>query len=279
MPDQDDSHAPPTQTQNKPPTTAPMVQPAPQQNEVRNGCNDDADTRQEGIKELKREFRWVEVVTIVTNVILALVGVFALKAYYGQLVAMKGQLEQMQQSGIQTNQLIGLYRQQVDNLGAQLGKLDQSIAATSRLADEARRSADTSQRIFVFSNRPYVGISRVGVINNPKEHVMGIQFGIKNFGAVPGTRFSSEGGLWIDGSKIPTEKIPDRPMTIFPGEEMNLAAEIGGDTYGKLMAGTSTMICRISIRYSGPSGTYTYCDKQQFAPDVGGFLDLGPCEE
>ena len=48
-------------------------------------------------KEMEREFRVVELFTIATNVILAIVGIFALHAYYGQLGAMQGQLAQMSQ--------------------------------------------------------------------------------------------------------------------------------------------------------------------------------------
>jgi hypothetical protein len=49
-------------------------------------------------KEMKREFRLVEIVAIATNAILAIVGLFALHAYYGQLGAMRGQLKEMRKA-------------------------------------------------------------------------------------------------------------------------------------------------------------------------------------
>jgi hypothetical protein len=51
----------------------------------------DADTgREQNVNtELAREFRWVEVARIASNVVLAVVGIVALCIYYGQLSEMR----------------------------------------------------------------------------------------------------------------------------------------------------------------------------------------------
>ena len=99
-------------------------------------------------KEIKREFRWFEWVSIGSNLILAVVGIFALKAYYGQLGAMKGQLTQMQGSSQQTDKLLGLYQQQ-------LNKLDASIQQASRLA----AATETANSNVLAADRPWFGAS------------------------------------------------------------------------------------------------------------------------
>lgn len=133
-----------------------MAESAPQQDEVRNSRNNNADTKQETVKELKREFKWVEGVTIATNVILAVVGIFALKAYYGQLDAMNGQLTQMVASGKQTDQTLDLLRQQ-------LGRLTQQAQDTHTLALAASDQATAALGNFKINQgnlrnwqRPYV---------------------------------------------------------------------------------------------------------------------------
>lgn len=104
MPDQIGSQYPPGNADRQPPPPPPF-EPTIEQRIVALESKSHTHTAQEdSTKEMKREFRVVEIVTIATNVILAVVGIFALRAYYGQLSVMQGQLDQMQRSGEQSTE-------------------------------------------------------------------------------------------------------------------------------------------------------------------------------
>ena len=206
----------------------------------------------------------------------------------GQVKAMQDQLVQMQQSGTQTDQLIGLYRQQVSKLGEQISKLDQSIGATNRLEGQARRSANIAERTFVAANRPYIGIEYIGVgfakedgtlqIKPTKEtSVLGVRVEIKNFGPVPGTSYTGDWKVWVGGRKRPGTKVPDRPFTMFPTESLSLQGAIPNPEYREIMSGAKKLIIEVETSYNGPSGHYEQCEKHQFGPDNLAFMNLGAC--
>jgi hypothetical protein len=70
---------------SKPPMTPPTPQEATVSEQSESGTNGEENVT----KELAREFKWVEIAQIVTNVILAIVGIFALCIYNGQLEQMR----------------------------------------------------------------------------------------------------------------------------------------------------------------------------------------------
>lgn len=63
--------------------------------EVRSDSDNGPNNQQETAKELAREFRWVEVTSLIINGALAVIGIIALCIYHGQLTVMSRQLTEM----------------------------------------------------------------------------------------------------------------------------------------------------------------------------------------
>jgi hypothetical protein len=143
-------------TQPSPQRPVPMP---PQQSQMGEASNGDSTAKQGVASELSREFKWVEIAQIASNVVLAIVGIIALCIYNGQLSVMKGQLKQMQSSGQQTDQTIVLLRQQAtdthalaeaakaqaDQAKAQTDKMAESLSKSDELIREASAQAKAAQ--------------------------------------------------------------------------------------------------------------------------------------
>jgi hypothetical protein len=89
MTNRNNSDNPASKSEREPPGQPPVTPSTPQERQV--GPELDADTgdEQNVNTELAREFRWVEVARIASNVVLAVVGIVALCIYYGQLSEMR----------------------------------------------------------------------------------------------------------------------------------------------------------------------------------------------
>jgi hypothetical protein len=97
MPNKDNSENPSGDTDHQSPTLGPPPRP-PQQGQVREPTYNDSADSQEDSKELAREIHWVEKATMLSQFILAVIGVFALVVYHGQLSVMQRQLDEMKES-------------------------------------------------------------------------------------------------------------------------------------------------------------------------------------
>ncbi len=83
------SDKPPAKTEDQATSESPMVQPAPQQNEIRKESNESTGSKQDETQELAREFRTVEIIQIGISGALGIIGIIALFIYYGQLKQMR----------------------------------------------------------------------------------------------------------------------------------------------------------------------------------------------
>ena len=165
MPNEKSSNEPSPKTKGEPSTTAPVAPTTPQQAEIGKKRNEYAAGEQGQAKELAREFRTVEIIQIVINGLLGVIGIFALLIYYGQLRQMRKATEK---AGIS--------------------------------ADAAKSAANTAHDALVKSNRPWLGIDgtltilspvKVSSIKlNPQQPAQtqiedSASFTIKNFGKDP----------------------------------------------------------------------------------------------
>jgi hypothetical protein len=103
----------------------PMPPAAPAQGEVAKDSEATSENQQETAKELAREFRWIEVGTLIINGVLAIVGIIALCIYHGQLEVMRGQLGE---------------------ISKQYPELVKSAAAAKDASDLARHAMHIDQR-------------------------------------------------------------------------------------------------------------------------------------
>jgi hypothetical protein len=92
MTNEKDSNNPPADSQAQSPPQPPMIPPTPLQGALPNNREGKANDEENRTNELAREFRIAEKWVIGTNIVLAIIGIFALCIYNGQLKVMRGQL-------------------------------------------------------------------------------------------------------------------------------------------------------------------------------------------
>jgi hypothetical protein len=161
---------------------------------------------------------------------------------YWQWQVIKGRLGEMQASGKQTDQLIGLYREQVNTLGQQtekLGeqatKLGQQVAQTRVLAEQAKISNAQTLDALHKSQRPWIGpYKQVPIVTGPIiVDSMGIRVDYRmsavNFGSFGANNVGFLAQLYIAQDITTIQKRakyacdnstsnPDLGRVLFPGE-------------------------------------------------------------
>jgi hypothetical protein len=158
MPNENDSDTPSTNPDREPPSQRPVTPSAPQEGQVSNKGDTSTNRQQSTTQELAREFRWVEFAQIGSNIILAIVGIFALHIYNGQLGVMRGQL----------GEIIKQYPE-----------LQKSAQAAHDAAEVNKEALYSVQRAFlIFPADP-----QVTVLNFPSGPLLQLEMPIENVGA------------------------------------------------------------------------------------------------
>jgi len=92
-----DSQQPTEKPEAQSGSEVPLTVATPSKHDVSADPNE-RDGHQSTAKELAREFRWIEFFQLSINGALAIIGIFALCIYSGQLKVMQGQLDEMKNS-------------------------------------------------------------------------------------------------------------------------------------------------------------------------------------
>jgi hypothetical protein len=100
---------------------------------------------------------------------------------------------------------------------------------------------------------------------------------IKNFGPVPGTKYTGRWEVFLDGQKVQGHEIPDTPFTLFPGQTTYLEGSVGTENFKPTMGGVKTLVIQVTVEYDGPTGHDKECQKHQFIPRAHEFAALGAC--
>jgi hypothetical protein len=185
--------------------------------------------QEDSAKEMKREFRMVEVVTIATNVILAIVGIFALRAYYGQLGVMQGQLDQMTK---------------------QFPEIQKSSQAAKDSAEVARDSLNTVQRANISLGQ--MSGTRNGVSPNPKTISLTAIFPWENAGYTPTRQMTTHVSRGFYKNGLPknwnfpdlwAEKAPRvfTPVVVSPHGHVNYTISFGYEDIDKVISHKSRL--------------------------------------
>lgn len=148
MPDEQESQSPTGYTEKDSSNESPIVA-LPEQSILSNPSEHNSNNVQ---TETKKKLHWLEVGYFCSQIILAVIGIWALCIYNGQLNVMRGQLTQMQDSSQQTDRLLFLYQQQ-------LAQLTKQASDTHTLAVDSGKQADLARDTLVVANRPWMKIS------------------------------------------------------------------------------------------------------------------------
>jgi hypothetical protein len=155
---------------------------------------------------------------------------------------------------------------------------------------EMKKSVDIAHDTYVAANRPYIGVNTFQLAYFGEDKILrdratkdtkafAFKAEIKNFGPVPGSDFVGSWKGFLNGAEIKGTKIPDNPSILFPSQVAYLTHTVFEPDYTALMNGQKTLAVEITVEYKGPSGTYKYCERHQYAADVNGFINLGACTQ
>lgn len=133
---------------------------------LKNKSGDDQDTT----RELRREFRWFEMASLFVQGVLAIIGIWALCIYSGQLDVMRGQLTQM-------NATLSQMKEQTKaaHISA-VGNLVSGVASSAQ-ADISQKALNSTIAISQQDRRAWVGV--VGVITQ-RPHIEGDTFSVQS---------------------------------------------------------------------------------------------------
>jgi hypothetical protein len=173
---------------------------------------------------------------------------------------------------------------------AQSMAMRKSAEAMSAFAEASRKSADVARKSYIAGDRPFIGVSTIeckyfsrdasGARNiTPQESAQEMDFTawVKNFGPIPGTKFTAEWKAFMNGREVRgKEAVPFHPSILMPTQSVGLSGSMGPNSYRAAIRGKAIVTLEITVQYSGPSGDYKECTKQQYSESVNGFYDLGP---
>jgi len=184
-----------------------------------------------------------------TNIVLAVIGIFALYIYNGQLKTMRGQLTLMRETFIASSKpSVG-----VDGIDCAYSGRD-------------KNGNDVPYRF------PVKGVTQ-------QINMLVI---IKNFGTATASNFTSTWRFYIDGvEQLPHEghNRSNPPIEMFPGKVVSLIGHVGSDQYQAVMEGKKSVDLEVTVSYDEPGQRYTYCEKDHFEPNTFGFLFKGTCDK
>jgi hypothetical protein len=146
----------------------------------------------------KKQFHALEIAYFLGQIVLAVVGIWAVVIYHGQLTAMQGQLTEMKGSGQQTDRLLGLYQKQLAQLTREAEDTHDLVVAAGKQADAGKALADLTAKQFsasqelVESQRASITVGYSSVIAPVTFHdgSLSANFSVvlKNSGRLPATR-------------------------------------------------------------------------------------------
>jgi hypothetical protein len=143
MADEQHGDSPAGNTENNPPSPIP-AQPAPEQAEVGGDTKQPTEEKEGKTLELIQTPPLIEILTLFVQASLAVIAVFALCIYQGQLKAMMGQLDQMKSASAQTAKLLDLYKEQLAQLTKQAGDTHDLAVAAGKQAAASKQAAKSS---------------------------------------------------------------------------------------------------------------------------------------
>jgi hypothetical protein len=147
MANENDSNTPAKDSQGQPLRQHPVVPPRPAQGEVGPDPNNRAENQQDTARELAREFRWVEVTSLIINGSLAVIGIIALCIYHGQLSVMSDTLTEIRNSKADTTRIITASETQAVAADKIAGAADGFSATASTAVEEFKKAAAVSAKI------------------------------------------------------------------------------------------------------------------------------------
>lgn len=148
--------------------------------------------------------------------------------------------------------------------------------------------ANTSQKTYAATVRPYIGIEKIKLshvwVNNEGVQIeeteqtkntveMDVEIIVRNFGNVPGEDFATTYKIFSDGKEVHVAGPPVIPTnTLFPTEFVTLKLHVFQPDYFAIMRGDKILGLDVYIRYKGQKER---CEREQYVSKMNSFGTLG----
>jgi hypothetical protein len=143
-----------------------------------------------------------------------------------------------------------------------------SIASTLQIADSIAlmmvfvtalsayatwKTAHWTNEILLTSQRPYIGVESVSLINATSPTVVA---DLRNFGSVQADHSFIGIELRVDGKALAFTSEPQQqaPVVLSPAVPHRFYRHISANTYRDVVAGKAELVVEIQVRYLGPRG-------------------------
>jgi hypothetical protein len=149
-------------------------------------------------------------------------------------------------------------------------------AFSIRLEKATRDSVAVTRSAFEAANRPYVGVGETSIFKDEAKEVLYIKIEVKNFGTVPASHVLTSWNAYIDGAAQPQNKVPHRPVILFPQDSAYLQATAGDAMYSSIVSGRSVLTIVVEISYKGVTDRiYRSEQEYRYAHDLHAFMNIG----
>jgi hypothetical protein len=193
------------------------AKPTITQTEVPEDSKDKPYGDQATAREMRRHFKWFEVISLVVNGCLAIIAVVALSIYSGQLEVMQGTLTEMKRSGqVATDQMW----QAISNLNWEATSIQQTANAAATMSEQSVASARMEQRAWLTAKLPESPIidgqpfkQRIELYNYGKSPMFNVHGDVVTVAVSENwkPRFGYSHGTFIDSNFV----LPNEPAPAF----------------------------------------------------------------
>jgi hypothetical protein len=137
------------------------------------------------------------------------------------------------------------------------------------------RSANTARKVFEAANRPYLGVNAV----NARFDSNGVEItlSVRNYGTAPAEESDVDWDVMLNGAPQFGITVRRKPTTLFPGEEVDLRADIGPEAIPQIINGNLALTLVVRASYKGPDErSFKYTESGRYNPKRNAFILLGP---
>lgn len=241
------------------------------QAEIPKDPQDKPEADQTTAREMRREFRWFEVISLIVNGSLAVIAVIALCIYNGQLKVMQGQLYQMKGGSAQTDRMI----EKADSISKSIGtmvtdnktaleenrKAIQNTLKENRMAlessiSQSKAALDASIKASQLDERAWVGMAE-SAIQFGESYSLSLDVFFANTGKTPATEVDSSVQFVVfpaNRPAVPPENAtysfsPQGPFAPQLRHSYNITAQLPRDAYEDVLTGKRHLVFFGKIRY------------------------------
>ena len=134
------------------------------------------------------------------------------------------------------------------------------------------RQIEHSQKAFINTHRPYVGIRNTSTARSSVDGGFLFSLTIYNFGPSPGNKLKVDWDALINSVVSPSTGVPQKEGIIFPGHPLHLEGSITKEQYDAVMKNMSVLELKSKIYYEGLTQEKYHCFQSfRYIPDKNAF--------